>query len=259
MYGAIVAAGIFIASWFAEQICIYKKKDPKLIWDALLWALVFGLIGARLFHVIDFWFYYSQDPIAIFKIWQGGLGIIGALLGGLAGVLLFARRRGLGTKGALWLLDLAGLSLPLGQAIGRWANYFNQELYGLPSKLPWSIYIRPEKRVMGFKDYSSYHPLFLYESLGSLLIFIFIFLVHNNSNLLKKLKIKLVDGDVFLLYLTCYGFLRFVLEPLRIVHWEVFGINLVQTLSLLPLFISLTVIIKRWKKRSNKLNHRNQR
>ncbi len=248
MYGAIVAAGIFIASWLAEQISIYEKKDSELTWDALLWSLIFGLVGARLFHVIDFWFYYSQNPIQILEIWKGGLGIFGAILGGLAGILLFAKRRGLGKKGTLWLLDLVGLTLPLGQAIGRWANYFNQELYGLPSKLPWSIYIGPEKRLMGFKSYSTYHPLFLYESLGDLLIFTLLFLIHNNPAFLKKFKVKLVDGDIFLIYLTCYGILRFILEPLRIVHWEVLGINLVQTISLLPLLISFTVIIKRWKK-----------
>jgi phosphatidylglycerol:prolipoprotein diacylglycerol transferase len=134
--------------------------DPDLVWDGLIWALIFGLIGARLYHVftpsqslldqgIDTK-YYFQHPLTILTIWQGGLGIPGAIAGGVFGLYLFARRRGLDIY---FLLDIATPGVALAQAIGRWGNFINQELYGPPTDLPWKIFIQPVNRISGYESF----------------------------------------------------------------------------------------------------------
>src|SRR3990167_3560626 len=93
MYGLVVTAGIFIAAWYAGEECVMQKEDKEIVWDALLWILIFGILGARIYHVINLWPYYSQNPMLIVEIWKGGLGILGGIAGGITGLLLFARRR----------------------------------------------------------------------------------------------------------------------------------------------------------------------
>ncbi len=245
MYGLIVTAGIFISAWYAEAEMINKKKDPEIVWGALVWVLVLGIIGARLFHVFDLWSYYSQSPILILEVWRGGLGIIGGIIGGILGLAIYSLKNGLKRTELLSLLDLAGASAPLGQAIGRWANYFNQELFGLPTKLPWGIYIPKDLRPGNYYTFTHFQPLFLYESLGSLLIFFLIFILRHKI----KSKVKLLDGDVFLIYLSCYGTLRFLLENFRIQSWELGGINVIKTISaIFILFPCLILLLRRIKK-----------
>ena len=93
MYGLVVTAGIFIAAWYAGEEFAMQKEDKEIVWDALLWILIFGILGARLYHVVDLWPYYSQNPLLILQIWYGGLGIIGGIAGGIAGLLIFAQRK----------------------------------------------------------------------------------------------------------------------------------------------------------------------
>jgi len=241
MYGLIVTASILISAWYAEKELEFEKKDTEPMWAALLWVLVCGLIGARLFHVFDYWNYYLQNPELIPQLWQGGLGIFGGIAGGLAGLALFGRKNRLSRTELLKLIDLGALVLPLGQFIGRWANYFNQEVYGLPSTLPWAIYIPFDKRLDAVLGFDTFHPLFLYESLGALVIF---FILFSLKHLLKK-RVRLLDGDLLLVYLLTYGFLRFILEPLRIVHWGLGNFNVVSSLSLALMIFSLLVLIFR--------------
>jgi len=216
LYGLMIGLGVLVGAWVAS------KKDKK-IWDCLVWVIGGGIIGARLYHVVDWWSYYSEHLSQIPAVWQGGMGIYGGILGGILGLWIYTRRREEPNLRLLKLLDAGALGLPLGQAIARWGNYFNQELYGLPTNLPWGIYIRPENRLLEVMDFKYFHPLFLYESIYCLIIFIII---------IKIIKvIPIGRGKIFAAYLGLYGFGRFWLEFLRIESWTIQGINVAQVIS----------------------------
>jgi phosphatidylglycerol:prolipoprotein diacylglycerol transferase len=189
-----------------------------------------GVIGARLWHIftpspsliaqgIDT-IYYLTHPLDLINLRRGGLGIPGAVIGGAVALFFFARKYKLNF--VEWV-DIAAPSLALGQAIGRWGNYFNQELYGAPTNLPWKIFIDPAHRLTGFVDKEYYHPLFLYESLwnlGNMALLIW---------LMRCFPEKLKTGDVFLVYLIVYPLGRFLLEFLRLDASQLGGLNANQT------------------------------
>jgi phosphatidylglycerol:prolipoprotein diacylglycerol transferase len=134
------------------------------------WIVVLSLLGARLGEVLIFEpGYYLANPGQILAIWNGGLSIMGGIAGGALAVLWYCRRHLLPVPS---YLDAAAVALPLGQAIGRWGNYFNQELYGRPTNLPWAISVDPGHRMPGYEQFSTFHPLFLYESLLNLVLFL---------------------------------------------------------------------------------------
>lgn len=196
---------------------------------AFLYALLFGLLGARLYHVIDQFSYYLSHPLEIFFLWQGGLGWWGGLIGALLGLVLFAKT----SKRFFVLLDLVALSLPLTQALGRLGNFINQELYGPPTDLPWGIAIDPVNRLPGYEAYSTFHPLFLYEALGSILIFLLLlrFYFRSQSNI--------GSGRFFFLYLILFSLLRFGLEPLRLESWTWGPLPVASVFSILGIFLGL--------------------
>ena len=225
MFGALMAA--FLGRWLLKRM----GKDPEIVWDALVWVLIFGVIGARLYHVftpskfsgittMD----YLRNPIRILTTWEGGLGMPGAIIGGVFGLYLFARRNRLILGD---LLDVAAPGVALAQAIGRWGNFVNQELYGPPTNLPWGIYIRPENRPSPalypeFVGAERFHPLFLYESVWNLLnMFLLLWLW-------RRYRDRLRSGDLFLVYLIGYAVGRFLLEFLRLDFVPLFGINFNQ-------------------------------
>lgn len=211
LYGLMIGLGVLAGAWVAA------KKD-KHAWDAVLWAVGLGVIGARIYHVIDLWSYYSQHLSQIPAVWLGGVGIYGGILGGILGLWIYVKKRKGATLPLFWkLLDAGAVGLPLGQAIARWGNFFNQELYGRPTSLPWAIYIRPENRLLSVWEYERFHPLFLYESLWCLIIFFVL--------------LKIVKKNQFIIYLGLYGFGRFWLEYLRIESWVVAGVNVAQIIS----------------------------
>jgi len=231
LYGITAALGIYagfsVASWVAQK----SKIDVDIIWDSLVWLLVSGLIGARAYHVIDLWSYYSQYPQDIIAVWKGGLGIFGAIFAGSLGLWLYTRYKKITTTETLKLADIAAISLPLGQAIGRWGNYFNQELYGSPSTLPWALYIRPENRLAGFENFERFQPLFLYESLlNFVLCGVLLWLFKSRRIPLGKLKFVAV-------YMIGYSLIRFFLEFVRLEKWQIGSIPTAQLISVL-LFIS---------------------
>lgn len=141
-YGVLVTLGIFLGTYIASLELRRRGYSPNVAWDGVLWVAGLGIVGARLYHVFSVpndgsgsgWAHYSQNPIQILAIWNGGLGIFGGLLGGLIGVLIVARRYRVDLRA---LCDSIAPGLALGQAIGRWGNYFNQELYGGPTGLSW--------------------------------------------------------------------------------------------------------------------------
>lgn len=211
VYGLLIGLGVLAGAWQAAK---YNKK----IWDVLPWVLGCGLVGARLYHVIDQWNYYWLHPGEIIMLWRGGLGIFGGILGGLLGLWWQTKI----WKQWLKIADAGVIGLALGQAIGRWGNYFNQELYGIPTNLRWGIYIKPENRLIEVINYDYFHPLFLYESLWCLAIFF----------LLKKLNYKIGSGKTLTIYLGLYGLGRFFLEFLRLESWQWQGVNVAQAISL---------------------------
>lgn len=251
-YGLLIMAGLVLGTAVARRLLqqMDRKVDPDVAWDAILWGTVFGVIGARLYHIltpskallaqgIDT-MYYLTHPLDAIAIWRGGLGLPGAIAGGVLGVYLFCRRRGISFPLAL---DAAAVGIPVGHALGRWGNYVNQELYGPPTDLPWGIYIRPENRIPGYEAFERFHPLFLYEGLWNLALAGVIYWVWRRYG--KRLK----RGDLFLLYLIGYPLGRFLLEFLRIDFVPLFGINFNQTLMLVIAVASAVVFYRRHRRR----------
>lgn len=216
-YGLCIALGIAAGTWLTSRELGRKGYDPALALDALFFTVPLGFIGARAYHVATDYDLYADDPFpGVFAVWNGGLGIYGAVIGGFIGVLIFARVRGISP---LVFADAAAPGLILAQAIGRWGNYFNQELFGRPSNLPWAIEIAPANRPADFADTTAFHPTFLYESIWDLLVcFVLLWIA-------RRFAARLKDGDMLLIYVSLYSVGRFFVETLRVdraflFNWE---------------------------------------
>jgi prolipoprotein diacylglyceryl transferase len=207
-YGLCIALGIAAGTWLTSRELARKGYDPALALDALFFTVPLGFIGARAYHVATDYDLYTDDPFpGVFAVWNGGLGIYGAVIGGFIGVLIFARVRGISP---LVFADAAAPGLILAQAIGRWGNYFNQELFGRPSNLPWAIEIAPENRPADFADATAFHPTFLYESIWNLLVCLALLWIA------RRFADRLKNGDILLLYVSLYSVGRFFVEALRV-------------------------------------------
>jgi len=210
-YGLFIALGIAAATWITVRELNRRGYDGAMALDALFFIVPLGFIGARAYHVITDYDLYDGNPHSffpgVFEVWNGGLGIYGGVIGGFLGLLIFARLRGIS---ALAFADAVAPGLVLAQAIGRFGNYFNQELFGRPSDLAWAIEIAPENRPPQVNDAASFHPTFLYESIWDVLVcLILLFVARRFANSLK-------NGDVFLLYVCLYSVGRFFVETLRV-------------------------------------------
>lgn len=209
-YGLLVALGIVVATWLTGRELRRKGHDGgyALAIEALLFVVPLGLIGARFSYVVANYDLYANNPIpAVLEVWGGGLEVFGGLVGGLVGLLIFARLRGIG---ALALADAAAPGVVLGQAIGRWGDYFNQELFGPPSDLPWAIRIAPENRPAEFADATSFHPAFLYESILDVLACLLLLWIA------RRFGGGLRDGAVFLLYVVLFSAGHLLVDTLRL-------------------------------------------
>lgn len=231
-----------LASILVAFLVLLKKArvfslTTEQVWDLLFWLVIAGILGARIYEVllVEPSFYFSH-PAQIIKIWQGGLAIHGAWLGGLVVLWLYSRK----WQKSLWsLTDAICLVLPLGQALGRWGNYFNQELYGLPTDLPWGIPINLINRLPEYSAYTHFYPTFLYESIGTLLIFFV---------LLWLLKKKRFNGQITLVYLGLYSILRLVLEFIRLdPALMIFGIRWPIIFSGLSIIVVIILYIRKIK------------
>jgi phosphatidylglycerol:prolipoprotein diacylglycerol transferase len=243
-YAIILIVGVFAGGWLAAREAKRRDYDPDIVWDMLIWLFIGGVVGARLWHVFTptpaaiaegrTTLFYLTHPFDLINIRNGGLGIPGAIIGGVIALFFFARKNGINF--AEWT-DIAAPGLALGQAIGRWGNYINQELYGAPTDLPWKIYIEPLYRLPGFKTQEYYHPLFLYESLWNLANMVFLIW------LMRRFGDRIKYGDIFLVYLIIYPVGRFFLDFLRLDAAMLSGYNanqitmaVVAILSALALF-----------------------
>ena len=234
-YGVImalaIAAGTLFSDWIGTKYAELKKET---IIDMAPYIIILGLVGARLYYCVMDYDFYFRFPTEVFAIRHGGISIHGAIIGGIIGILLFSIRHKVSFKK---LCDVSVIGLALGQAIGRWGNFFNSEAYGLPTNLPWKLYIAPQYRVIPYQDFSYYHPAFLYESLFDLLIFGVLFFIFK-TNKYKK------DGNLTLLYLILYSIARIVVELCRIDSVRfIYGISVAIVMSVCIIILSAILLI----------------
>jgi len=233
MYGLLIVIGIILGLLISRHFLKEKGYyESDFYWKIIFWLVVSGVVGARIYHLIDYLEYYSQNIDKILALWEGGLGIFGAIISCLL-VLKILESPKLSR-----VVDALALVAPLVQAVGRLGNYFNQELYGKITNLPWGININGS----GLK----YHPIFAYESILNALLFTIL------VSLYKRDKYK--QGKLLYLYLIGYSVIRFALEGLRINPWSVAGLNVAQFISILIAGISYAIytdFIKTKKPKSN--------
>ena len=238
-YALCIIVGIVVAVWLATRRFVARGGNADHVWDVAAWGIVLGIVGARLYHVItDHQLYFGPGKIwyHAFFIWDGGLGIWGGVALGAVGGYLVARRR----KIRFWALaDALAPGVAVAQAIGRLGNWFNQELFGKPSTLPWALQIAPEYRPDGYTQYATFHPTFLYELIWDLGVAVGIVLLDR--------KFKLGHGKVFVLYVMFYTIGRAWVEHLRIDPAHTIGgfrindyVSVVVCLAALAVFIWLT-------------------
>jgi phosphatidylglycerol:prolipoprotein diacylglycerol transferase len=249
-YGILIVAGIMAGAYYAARRAGQDGENADHVWNGLIICIILAIIGARLYHVFSEpeggmvgWSYYKQNPIEILYIWQGGLGIYGAAIGGAVGVLLYAWRAKL--RPLQWL-DYGAPGLVLGQAIGRWGNFINQELYGPPTGSSWwGLIIDPQNRIAPYHDLVTYppdtlfHPTFLYESLWCVLSFVALVMIS------RKLKHWLLPGDILLGYTILYPLGRFFVEYLRPDAWLLGPLAAAQLFAILCVAGGVAVLVVR--------------
>ncbi len=236
-YGVILAlaivAGTFVSDYFGQKFFNLKKET---IIDLAPYLVIFGIIGARLYYCILNYSFYLRFPTEIFAIRHGGISIHGAILGGLIGLIVFAKRRNLPIAK---LCDVSAIGLALAQSIGRWGNFFNSEAFGTPTNLPWKLYIAPQYRPIPYTDVNYFHPTFLYESILDLVIFgILVLILNKNWN--RK------EGNLALIYLILYSVVRIFVETLRIDSVrDIFGVPVAIFVSICIIVVSSLILLVR--------------
>jgi phosphatidylglycerol:prolipoprotein diacylglycerol transferase len=233
-YGICITIGVVAAALLGQFEAKRRGYNTEIIWDALFWVVLAGILGARIWHILTpppsmtaqgvttQW--YLMHPLEMINLRNGGLGIPGAIIGGAIALWFFCRKRKIHF---LTWTDIIIPGVALAQAIGRWGNYFNQELYGLPTNLPWKVFIDPLHRVQGFQQYEYFHPVFLYESLWNLMNMAVLMI------LTRQLEKWFKPGDIFGIYMIIYAIGRFLLEFLRLDSSQVGGINFNQYFMIL--------------------------
>ncbi|HXK52762.1 prolipoprotein diacylglyceryl transferase [Candidatus Nomurabacteria bacterium] len=214
MYGFFITGAILIYALLTERALGKKKLDVNIFWGGLFYAIVWGIVGARLYHVLDFRSYYYSNPTQALEIWKGGMGIYGAILGTLLSTTAYLAIKKQPVR--LWL-DACAINAPLGQAIGRLGNVYNQEL------LPYAYF----------------------EIAGNIIIWLFILAI---NNLFDKKTTHYKSGAIFLIYIFMYSTQRLVLESTRSVHWVEWGLNVGVAVSFLLAMVSLITIVFLYKK-----------
>lgn len=261
-YGLLIVGGAVLGAYVATFEARRRDEDPDHVWGLLTWVLILGIIGARLYHVFSNpvdglgWSYYKEHPIDIINFWSGGfrgLGIYGAVIGGVLGIIIYTWRNKLN----LWRwLDIPTPGLLLAQAIGRMGNRINQELYGPPTNLPWGFKINPQypyqpppstlprpegMSEMDFILNTRFHPTFYYEALWNFIGFV-LFVV-----LGRRFKHRLRDGDVFLFYMIWYPLGRIWVEMFRPDAWVtgIPGLTTAQLIALISIIAALVLLYVR--------------
>ena len=272
IYGLVIAIAIFLGWFLAKKRAAIYKVPHKLFDDPILIIpLILAIATARVYHVVDYWDYYSNNLIRIFAIGNGGLGILGALAGMVLGFWIIARVK---KVNFLSILDLAAPSILLGQAVGRFANFINQEGFGPPTGKPWGIFIDQAHRPAEYINSARFHPTFFYEAAINFITFIILIYLSNLSFprksfdpelktegresrtgsrikelIFNKLKSKFgmtrkKPGQTFALYLIFYSSARFITEFWRIDTWMIGEVKVAHLLSILIFIIGLGLFMR---------------
>lgn len=244
-YGLILLSAISAAILLTIYIGRYLDIKKDDIIDLSFYLIIFGIIGARIYDVFLEFPYYLQNPLKIFALWEGGLAIHGAIIAGFIALYFFAKKN---NYSVLKLSAILTPGLALGQAIGRWGNWFNQELFGLPSNLPWSIPIAISNRPLAYSESKFFHPTFLYESLACLfLAAILLVLFYKWKKNLNKKRLKIILA----IYLSSYAFIRFMLEFIKVDSTPIFlNLRWPQIASLFMFAIALLIIFSPQKNKT---------
>ncbi|MEZ7821260.1 MAG: prolipoprotein diacylglyceryl transferase [Patescibacteria group bacterium] len=252
-YGLFIFIALLV-SFFTYYLLSKKQNvEKKYIFDSFFWSVLFGLIGARLFYVLYYFSYYLKNPVEIFFVWDGGLAILGGFVSGFIALFIYCKIKKIDI---LKTLNTVSVALIIGQIIGRIGNYFNQELFGLPTNFFLKIPISLENRPVGYEGYTFFMPLFLYEILFNLIILFILFLYYkrffkNNLNqgmMIKNVNVKtfranmekltfIEKGGIFFIYINFYCLLRFVLEFFRLGENKFYGISYNQIVITVILLI----------------------
>ncbi|MBI4050277.1 MAG: prolipoprotein diacylglyceryl transferase [Candidatus Doudnabacteria bacterium] len=230
LYGVSLAAGILVSYILAVKNAPRFYIARVVVENALPYLVLAGFVGARLYYVLfsAHWHYFLAYPAEILAFWHGGIAIYGAILGGGAAAVIYAKTKRIGVMN---ILNLFALALPLGQAIGRFGNYFNQEAFGEPTALPWKIYIAPQFRPFPYLDFQYFHPTFLYEAVWDVLIFLILW------RLAKR------QTAIFGVYLILYGLGRFFIEGIRLDSFFILNFRVDQLVSLLAMLGGAAVLL----------------
>lgn len=225
-YGLLIASAVLIGVNLSRYLAKLRGIKPDIVDALVIWLVIAAIPSARLYYVLFQWQDYAQHPDQILQIWRGGIAIHGAVLGGLIAALIFAKLKQI----SFWqLADLVAPSLILGQAIGRWGNFFNSEAFGRPTNSPWKLYIPLDRRPSGYEQFDYFHPTFLYESLWNFVVFAILIVLFFRS---LKSKPSLKDGTIFLVYLVGYSLGRFWIEGLRTDSLMLGPLRIAQVVSL---------------------------
>lgn len=236
-YGFLIASAVLIGVSLSQYLARRRQINPELIADLAIWLVIAAIPSARLYYVLFEWQEYAQRPGDIIAIWKGGIAIHGAIIGGTIAAAIFARVN----KVSLWqLADLVAPSLILGQAIGRWGNFFNSEAFGKPTDLPWKLFIPASRRPLEYLNYDYFHPTFLYESLWNVGVFIILIsLFFWGLKHPEQLKV----GTLALVYLIGYSSGRVWIEGLRTDSLMFGGLRVAQIISLVAIAVGVLGLV----------------
>lgn len=244
-YGFLMVIGGLVGLIVVLRLTKFYNIKKEVFFDLAFYWAIFCVIGGRIYYVIYAWEFYKDNLLDIFKVWQGGLAVHGVMIGAFLATYFYSKKNKLN----FWLIsDLAVVGLVIAQVIGRWGNYFNQEIFGLPTDLAWGIPIEPQFRPLEYLNDKYFHPVFLYESF-------FNFIIFGNLLILHWLKIKtkfkfLFDGAIFWYYIFAYSILRFFLEFLRIdFSPRIFNVRWPQIWSVVLIVAALIGYIFIYRKR----------
>jgi phosphatidylglycerol:prolipoprotein diacylglycerol transferase len=257
-YGVLIVGGIMLGAYTVSFEVERRGMDPDHVWGGLVYAVILGVIGARIYHILtpppsmcesvgicsalD----YFRDPVRLFDFRSGGLGIFGAIIGAVLGIFIYGWRNKID-----WLVyaDLGTYGLALGQWVGRWGNFFNQELYGKPTDLPWAVYI--DNPMTGFAGQHLFHPAFLYESLWNFAVFAVLYI------LATRHRDRLLRGELLGFYLILYSIGRILLETVRldsatlVIAGHNTGLNIATAVSIvLAVGVAIFMSVRRLRRRA---------
>jgi phosphatidylglycerol:prolipoprotein diacylglycerol transferase len=241
-YGFILGCAIVLGSYFLSRAAKKFLFHEKLLDTLVFTTVVSGIVGARIWHVVTDFYLYQDHYLSALYIWNGGMSIIGGFFGGALGIVALMKLKKVSQKNIMAFLDLIPFGLPFAQAVGRFGNYVNHELYGLPTNLPWKLYIPPQNRLAGFADVSYYHPLFAYEACLMVLFGIWLWWQQGKKNSTHSVG----SASVLAQYLLYYSVVRFALDFLRIdTAVKIGGILGVNQIVLLICIVGSTLFLSK--------------